>query len=314
MASTYTITGGAGFVGSHIAAHLIQDGHRVHVVDNMLTGRQSNIDYLESLDGDFTFHNLNILDTEALTQVLQGTEVVYHQAALASVPRSVKDPLATHENCVTGTLSVLVAARDANVRRVVYAASSSAYGEATEQYKVETIPPDPISPYGAAKLMGEQYCRAFWHTYKLETVALRYFNVFGPRQDPSSEYAAVIPKFITRMLNNQAPIIFGDGQQSRDFTYIDNVVYGNKLAATAPDAVGEVLNLATGGNVSLLGLVDKLNTVLGTDFEAIHEAPRSGDILHSQADIHKAQDLLDFNPIVNFDEGLAKTVEWYRQQ
>jgi UDP-glucose 4-epimerase len=314
VATTYVVTGGAGFIGSHIAEHLLRDGHAVHVIDNLLTGKRANIEHLESLNGDFTYHEQSILDTEAITQIFQGAEIVFHQAALASVPRSVKNPLATHEHCVTGTLSVLVAARDAGVRRVVYAASSSAYGDAAEQIKVETLPNDPISPYGAAKLMGEQYCRTFWHTYQLETVALRYFNVFGPRQDPTSQYAAVIPKFITRMLNDQPPIIYGDGHQSRDFTYIDNVVYGNLLAASAPDAIGEVMNMATGGNVSLLALVDKLNTILGTEFAPQHDPPRAGDILHSQAGIDKARELLDFAPVVDFDEGLKRTVAWYRQQ
>lgn len=313
MPTTYAVTGGAGFIGSHIAERLIRDGHKVHIVDNFLTGKRSNLEYLQNLDGDLHFHETSILETDALRKIFRDAEVVYHQAALASVPRSVKDPQATHEHCVTGTLSVLVAARDAGVRRVVYAASSSAYGDAEEAVKVETLPSMPISPYGAAKLMGEQYCRIFWLNYGLETVALRYFNVFGPRQDPTSQYAAVIPKFITRMLAGQPPIIYGDGHQSRDFTYIDNVVYGNLLAGTAPDAPGEVMNLATGGNVSLLELVDKLNITLGTNFAAQHDPPRPGDILHSQAGIDKARELLDFAPIINFDEGLARTVDWYRK-
>jgi nucleoside-diphosphate-sugar epimerase len=230
------------------------------------------------------------------------------------VPRSVAEPLETHAHCVTGTLHVLKAASDSKVRRVVYAASSSAYGDAEGDSKVETMPPAPISPYGAAKLAAEYYCQVWHHVYGLETVCLRYFNVFGARQDPESEYAAVIPKFITKMLAGNQPTIFGDGTQSRDFTYIDNVVHGNLLAAEAPDASGEMMNLATGGSVTLLDLVSKINHILGKDIAPILAAPRPGDILHSRANIEKAQDLLDFSPVVSFDEGLARTVNWYQKQ
>jgi UDP-glucose 4-epimerase len=220
--------------------------------------------------------------------------------------------LETHEQCVTGTLKVLIAARDAGVRRVVYAASSSAYGEAIGEFKDESMIPAPISPYGVAKLAGEYYCQAFSTVYGLETVCLRYFNVFGPRQDPTSQYAAVIPLFITAMLQGNPPTIHGDGLQSRDFTYIDNVVHGNLLASTSTDAVGQVMNLATGGRISLLDLVEKINAYLETTITPIHVEPRTGDIKHSRAAINKARELLDFSPVIDFDTGLARTIEFYR--
>lgn len=311
--TTYIVTGGAGFIGSHIAERLLKDGHSVRIVDNLITGKQEHLEHLKALNGDLSIHTVSITDFESLPPIFKGAEVVFHQAALASVPRSVEDPLATHAHCVTGTLHVLKAAQETGVRRVVYAASSSAYGDQAGDFKTESMLPEPISPYGAAKLAAEYYCKVFYHVYGLETVALRYFNVFGARQDPQSEYAAVIPKFITRILQGQAPIIFGDGQQSRDFTYIDNIVHGNLLAASAPDAAGQMMNLAMGGNVSLLQLVEKINAILGTNIPAKHEAARAGDILHSQAAIDKATELLDFSPIVSFDEGLRRTVEWYKE-
>lgn len=312
--TSYVITGGAGFIGSHIAAHLLQAGHEVRIVDNLLTGNPANLDYLRSLNGNLTIHPVSITDLAALYPIFKGAEVVFHQAALPSVPRSIANPLETHENCVTGTLYVLKAAQESGVRRVVYAASSSAYGDNDVEYKIETLSPAPISPYGVAKLAGEMYCQVFYKVYGLETVCLRYFNVFGARQDPTSEYSAVIPKFITRMLRGESPVIYGDGQQSRDFTYIDNVIHGNLLAATSPDACGEVMNLATGGNISLLDLVEQLNAILGTSIAPIHAPARTGDILHSQADIQKAAELLDFTPIISFNEGLRRTVEWYKEQ
>lgn len=309
--TTYLVTGGAGFIGSHIATRLLTDGHTVHVVDNLLTGKTENLDYLKSLDGDLTIHQVSITDYDALLAAFDGIEVVFHQAALASVPRSIANPRETNLHCVNGTLNVLDAARNSGVRRVVYAASSSAYGDQEGQYKVETMVPEPISPYGVAKLAGEYYCQAFYAAYGLETVALRYFNVFGARQDPQSEYAAVIPKFITLMQEGKQPIIFGTGEQSRDFTYIDNVVHGNLLASESDDAVGQMMNLATGGRVSLLELVDSINTIMGTSIAPIHEDARTGDIMHSQADVGKAENLLDFAPVVDFEEGLRRTIEWY---
>jgi UDP-glucose 4-epimerase len=304
----YAVTGGAGFIGSHIAERLLRDGHTVHVIDNLTTGKATNVP-----EGAKFFQG-SINDAELLARAFSDAVCVFHQAALPSVPRSVAAPLETHEQCVTGTLNVLMAARDAGVRRVVYAASSSAYGDQEGDAKDETMPPAPISPYGAAKLAGEYYCKAFYHSYGLETVCLRYFNVFGARQDPQSQYAAAIPLFITSMLAGQAPIIYGDGTQSRDFTYIENVVHGNLLAAHAPDAAGQMMNLATGGRITLLELVDQLNALLGTSISPVLSAPRKGDIKHSRASIERARELLDFEPIVSFEEGLARTVQWYKGQ
>lgn len=305
----YVVTGGAGFIGSHIVQRLLKDGHNVRVVDNLATGEKAN---LAPLLKDIEFHQVSITDKAALDKIFTGVDCVFHQAALPSVPRSIADPLTTHEYNVTGTLNVLLAARDAGVRRVVYAASSSAYGDIEGEFKVETMPVRPISPYGVAKLAGEMYCQSFTQVYGLETVCLRYFNVFGPRQDPTSQYAAVIPLFVTSMLDSKKPVIYGDGLQSRDFTYIDNVVHGNLLAAHAPKAVGQVMNLATGGRVSLLELVEKINAVLGTDIQPIHADERPGDIKHSRAAVDLARELLDYTPVVDFDEGLARTIAWYQ--
>lgn len=308
----YVVTGGAGFIGSHIAHRLLSEGHQVAVVDNLLTGQRSNLDVLTPFGSNFTFHEASITDHDALLKAFDGAEVVYHQAALPSVPRSVANPLETHHHCATGTLTVLDVARTVGVRRVVYAGSSSAYGEQPGEFKSEEMHPHPISPYGVAKLAGELYCQVFTQTYGLETVVLRYFNVFGPRQDPDSPYAAVIPLFIRAMLKGEQPTLNGDGTQSRDFTYIDNVVHGNLLAADAPDANGQVMNLATGGRIGLLELVDKINALLGTNIAPKFAPPRNGDIQHSRASIDKARELLDFSPIVSFDDGLARTLAWLR--
>jgi UDP-glucose 4-epimerase len=307
------VTGGAGFIGSHITERLLREGHEVHVVDNFLTGHRSNLDHLAA-EPKLTIHEQSVTELEPLRALFEGVDTVFHQAALPSVPRSVADPLETHRHCVTGTLTVLEAARTAGVRRVVYASSSSVYGDVEGDFKVETMPPQPKSPYGAAKLAAEYYCRVFYETYGLETVALRYFNVFGPRQDPTSAYAAVIPTFITQMIDGEPPTIYGDGLQSRDFTFIDNVVHGNLLAAQAPAAAGQVMNLALGQRVTLLDLVDKLNRILGTDYAPVHAAERAGDIKHSRAAIDKARALLDYAPVVDFDTGLARTAAWYQNQ
>ncbi len=312
MGERYIVTGGAGFIGSHIAARLLQDGQTVHVIDNLLTGNPNNLEYLKDLKGDLMIHQVSITELDILKPIFNEIDYVFHQAALPSVPRSVEDPISTHEHCVTGTLNVLLAARDGGVKRVIYAASSSAYGDIEGEHKTEDMPPNPLSPYGVAKLAGEYYCKAFYEVYGLETVSLRYFNVFGPRQDPNSYYAAVIPKFITKILNGERPVIYGDGSQSRDFTYIDNVVHGNLLATRAPAAAGQMMNLATGGRVTVLSLVEKINTLLGTNIEPILGEPRTGDILHSRAGITLAEDLLDFTPIVDFDSGLARTLEYYQ--
>ncbi len=307
MTETYVVTGGAGFIGSNIVERLLRDGHHVRVVDNLMTGNLNNLAHLSG----YELHQVSITDKDALDTAFAGADYVLHQAALPSVPRSVEHPLETHEICVTGTLNVLIAARDAGVKRVVYAASSSAYGDIEETYKVETLVPKPLSPYGVAKLAGEYYCKSFTEVYGLETVALRYFNVFGPRQDPTSRYSAVIPLFITSMIDGERPTIYGDGLQSRDFTFIDNVVHGNLLAAKAPDAAGQVMNLATGVSISLLDLSSKLNTLMDTDLEPIHAPERPGDIKHSLADITLARRLLNYEPIVDFETGLKQTLDWY---
>lgn len=314
MAQKYVITGGAGFIGSHMAAHLMQEGHTVHVIDNLLTGTESNLEHLRSV-GAFEFHQMSTADTAALMPIFDGADTVFHFAALPSVPLSVEDPLKTNHHCVDATLGVLVAAKDSGVRRVVYSASSAAYGEADDPNVTEDRLPAPISPYGVAKLVGEYYCQAFTASYGLETVALRYFNVFGSRQDPNSQYAAVIPKFITLMLDGKQPMIFGDGEQTRDFTHVDNVVHANMLASTADEqAVGEVFNIATGVSISVNDMLDALNEVMGMDVQPVHTAERPGDIKHSGASIARARDLLNFEPVVDFPTGLAKTIAWYKQQ
>lgn len=314
MAETHLVTGGAGFIGSHIAGRLLREGHTVRIIDNLLTGSQANLDHLKSLNGDLTIHHLSVTDLKAIRPVFDGVDYVYHLAAIPSVFRSIDNPLETHAHTATGTLNVLLAARDADVRRVVYAGSSAVYGDLPGEQQIETMAPRPISPYGAAKLAGEYYGQSFTAVYGLETVCLRYFNVFGPRQDPTSHYAAVIPRFITVMLDGQSPNIYGDGGQTRDFTYVENVVHGNLLAARAPHAAGQSMNLATGSVVTLLELVEKINTVLGTDIQPIHTEARAGDIRHSQASIDRARELLDYAPIVDFDTGLARTIAYYQSQ
>ncbi|MCY3779217.1 MAG: SDR family oxidoreductase [Chloroflexi bacterium] len=312
MPQTYVITGGAGFIGSHIAERLLRDGLRVKVIDNLVTGKRENLDYLRSLNGDLSITVGSITDLETLQSLFRGADYIMHQAALPSVPRSIAHPLETHRHCVTGTLNVLIAARDCDAKRVVYAASGSAYGNRANGTKTESQTPAPISPYGVAKLAGEYYCAAFSHSFGLETVSLRYFNVFGPRQDPHSTYAAAIPKFINQMLGGQRPTIYGDGQHSRDFTYVDNVVHGNLLACKAPKAVGQTINLAAGGRITISELVAQLNAIIGSQLAPMHAAERPGDIRHSQADMTKAGELLGYEPIIDFAEGLRRTVDWFR--
>jgi UDP-glucose 4-epimerase len=305
------VTGGAGFIGSHIAQRLLHDGQRVRIVDNFITGRRDN---LAVLTGDFELHEVSITDLAALRRAFEGADYVVHQAALPSVPRSIDEPLVAHEHNVTGTLNVLLAARDAGVKRVVYAGSSSAYGDAETDPKDESLSPNPLSPYGVSKLAGEYYCRVFTEVYGLETVVLRYFNVFGPRQDETSQYSAVIPLFISAMLKGKQPTIYGDGLQSRDFTYIDNVVHGNLLALKAPAAPGRVMNVATGANITLLQLVGEINRLLGSDIEPIHAPERVGDIRHSRAAIDLAGELIGYEPQVDFATGLRRTFDWYRER
>jgi UDP-N-acetylglucosamine/UDP-N-acetyl-alpha-D-glucosaminouronate 4-epimerase len=307
----YLVTGGAGFIGSHIVTALVERGDTVRVFDNLSTGRRSNLDHLR---GKFDFVEGDLVNRADVERALDGIEVVFHQAALASVPRSVAHPLDTNAVCVTGTVNILDVARLGSVRRVVYAGSSSIYGDLTAAAaKHETDLAAPVSPYAAAKAAGELYCQAFHATYGLETVTVRYFNVFGPRQDPQSEYAAVIPRFVTMMLAGQRPTIFGDGMQSRDFTYVANVVQGNLLAAEAPAAPGKTFNIACGEQMSLLDLVAAINRVLGTDIKPIFDPPRVGDVRDSLADISSARKVLGYEPMVDFEDGLRRSTEYYRQ-
>src|SRR3954468_864252 len=306
---TYLVTGGAGFIGSHIASALVKRGDRVRVLDNLSTGNRDN---LAAIGKGFEFIEGDLVNPDDVARALDDVEVVFHQAALASVPRSVDAPLDTKASCVTGTVTLLDGARKSGVRRVVYAGSSSVYGDQPTPGKHEQLLPMPLSPYAAAKVAAEYYCQAFTSTYGLETVAIRYFNVFGPRQDPKSQYAAVIPKFITEILAGERPTIFGDGKQSRDFTYIENIIHGNLLAADAPAAVGRTINVACGESFNLLELVDGINRALGTDVKPIFEPARVGDVRDSLADISLAREVLKYEPKVGFDEGLRRTVEYYR--
>jgi len=302
------VTGGAGFIGSHIATALVKRGDAVRVLDNLSTGSRDNLAHLgddvEIIEGD-------LLDEESVKRAVADIELIFHQAALASVPRSLKDPLATHAACATGTLSLLNAARHANVRRLLYAGSSSAYGDLPVLAKRETDPLSQLSPYAAAKLAGEAYCQAFTASYGFETVVIRYFNVFGPRQDPNSEYSAVIPKFVAAMIEGERPTVFGDGRQSRDFTYIDNVVNGNLAAAQCEQAAGKVFNVACGQQFSLLNLIDSINSVLGTNIEPFFAEPRAGDVRDSLADITAARRMLGYEPAVDFEEGLQNSIAYY---
>lgn len=306
------VTGGGGFIGSHLAAYLVESGHSVRVLDNFATGRRSNVDEIgddvELIEGD-------IQSYERVNKAVAGCEVVFHQAALPSVPRSVQDPLTSNATNVIGTLNVLLAARDHGVRRVICASSSSVYGlGGGSSPKREDQPAVPISPYATAKLAGEGYARSFHEVYGLETVALRYFNVFGPRQDPTSQYAAVIPNFVTALLTGQAPVIFGDGQQSRDFTYVGNVVQANMLAMDADGVCGKVYNVACGERVTVNRLVDELRDLIGSDIRPVYAAPRAGDIKHSLASLARARAELGYEPVVRLREGLERTIDHFRAE
>ena len=306
----YLVTGAAGFIGRSIAAALLARGESVRGVDNFITGKRSNLVGLEAME----FIEGDLADPAVCAKVCAGIEIVFHEAALASVPRSVADPVATNVNCVDATLNLLVAARDAGVRRVVYAGSSSAYGDTPTLPKHEEMLPNPISPYAVAKLACEHYMRSFTRVYGLETVVLRYFNVFGPYQDPTSHYSGVLAVFCRRMLAGEQPTIFGDGEQSRDFTYIDNVVHANLLAAAAPaeKTAGRMMNTATGARITLNETFGILRELTGYSGQPAYGPSRTGDVRHSLADIHLAGDLLGYAPIVDFREGLRRTVEWYR--
>lgn len=304
------VTGGAGFIGSHLAAALLERGARVRVIDNLSTGYRAN---LEEIGGDIDFVNASITDAQALNRALDNVELVFHEAAIPSVPRSVKSPVETHESSVDGTFSLLLAARDRKVRRVIYAASSSAYGDQPESPKRESMRPDPLSPYAVAKLVGEHYCQVFTRSYGLETVSLRYFNVFGPRQDPGSEYSGVISRFIKALQMGERPTIYGDGEQSRDFTYISNVLDANMRASESTAAVGKVINIGNGKSVTINELLSALKELSGQpDVTAEYVPARTGDIRDSLADISEAASLLGYTPRVGLAEGLQLTLEWWK--
>lgn len=306
----YVVTGGAGFIGSHIATALVEKGHEVVVVDNLSTGFLGNVKHI--LD-EIEFIEADICDSVAMANAFRGTDCVFHKAALASVPFSIEHPFEVNNACVNGTLNVLNEARLAGVRRVVYASTSACYGDRPFAANRETDVPMVISPYAVAKLSGEYYCQAFHHAYGLETVALRYFNVFGPRQDPNSAYAAVIPLFINWMLSGRSPIVYGDGNQSRDFTFVGNVVAANMLAAEVNGVSGKCFNVADGRAISLLELIHSLANELDVDVKPDFQPPRNGDILHSMADITAATRELGYKPVYSFNQGLQMSIEYYRQ-
>ena len=304
------VTGGAGFIGSHIAASLAENGARVRVIDDLSTGYRDNI---EGLGGEIDFIQASIADERALNRALDSVELVFHESAIPSVPRSVEKPTETHEASVDATFSLLLAARNHKVRRLIYAASSSAYGDQPELPKRETMRPDPMSPYAVAKLVGEYYCQCFTRVYGLETVSLRYFNVFGPRQDPSSQYSGVISRFISSLLSGERPTIYGDGEQSRDFTYISNVVDANIRAAESVSAVGKVINIANGERVTLNSLLETLKNLTGQPTVLADYAPaRVGDVRESLADISEARSLLGYQPRIGLEEGLRLTIDWFK--
>jgi nucleoside-diphosphate-sugar epimerase len=304
----YLVTGGAGFIGSHLAEELLRRGETVRVVDNLSTGKRQNIAHIPSVE----FIEGDLADLDVARRAVKGIDYVLHQAAIPSVPRSVEDPITSNRANIDASLNVLVAARDAGVKRVVYAGSSSAYGNTPTLPKVETMAPAPLSPYALQKLVAEQYCQMFTRLYGLQTVTTRYFNVFGPRQDPSSPYSGVISIFISALCERRPPTIYGDGEHTRDFTYVANVVDGVLRACTADNASGEVINVATSGRISLNTLFNTIRNLVGSTVEPIYAEPRAGDVKDSQADISKAKRVLGYQPSVTFEAGLAKTVEWYR--
>jgi UDP-glucose 4-epimerase len=307
--SKYLITGGAGFIGSNLARKLSGIGEEVVVLDNFSTGKRENLDDLANrisvIEGD-------IRDADTVTAAMRNVDYVLHHAAVVSVERSVREPVLANQVNVNGTLNCLVAAKDLGVKKFVFAASSSAYGDTEELPKRESMRPEPLSPYAISKLTGEMYCKVFYDVYGLQTVSLRYFNIFGPYQNPHSQYAAVVPIFITRLLRGESPVVYGDGNQSRDFTYIDNAVKANMLAVTSDRAAGRVVNVACGARYSLNELLARLHQLTGSRAEATYTEPRAGDVVHSQGDIEAAESLLGYRPEVSFEEGLRRTVEWFR--
>ena len=305
----FLVTGGAGFIGSNICRRLVAEGCFVRVVDNLLTGKRSNLD---DIIDKIEFVEADMGDAEVAQAVVKDVDVVLHEGALPSVPRSVDEPELTHQHCVDATFTLLMAARDAGVKRFVYAASSSAYGDTPTLPKVETMATSPLSPYAVGKLVGEYYCSVFAKVFGLETISLRYFNVFGPYQDPTSTYAAAIPAFVTAILQDKQPIVYGDGEQSSDFTYIDNVVQANLCAARAKKTSGEVVNIACGEKITVNGIIAMINEIVGKDVKPKYEPPRAVDVKHSLADITAARQLIDFEPVILFRPGLEKAITWYR--
>ncbi len=306
----YLVTGGAGFIGSHIAEELVRKGHSVRIIDNFSTGKRENI---SSFLNKIELVEADIREFKACRKVVDGVDFVFHQAALTSVPLSIKDPLLTNEINITGTLNLLLASREAKVQRLVFASSAAVYGDDPGLPKSENMEELPISPYALSKQVGELYCRLFSQLYGQSTVCLRYFNIFGPRQDPFSQYASVIPNFIGKMLKDEKPAVFGDGEQSRDFLYVSNVVDANILAVKASEISGEVFNIGSGERTTVNLLVEELNKALGKEIKPSYEDPRPGDIKHSYADISKARKMLKYEPTVSFSVGLSETVHWYRE-
>ena len=306
----YLVTGGAGFIGSHITEELLKRGEQVRVLDNFLTGKKEN---LAPFLADIDLFEGDIRDYAQCQKAVKGIDYVLHQAALPSVPRSVSDPIFSNEINITGTLNMLTASKDAGIKSFVFASSSSIYGDDQRLPKKEGHEGNPLSPYALGKLTGEHYCRIFSQLYGFNTVSLRYFNIFGPKQDPTSEYAAAIPKFVTKILNNKQPIIYGDGEQSRDFTYVSNVVEANILASTAENVAGEAFNIACGSRTTVNVLVDEIKTFLDKNMPSYYREPRPGDVRHSHADISKAEEMLIYKPLVTFSIGLEKTLTWYKE-
>jgi nucleoside-diphosphate-sugar epimerase len=309
--SKVLVTGGAGFIGSNLADELIRQGAKVTIIDNLVTGFKENLDEIQ---GDFDFVEGDINDEATLSKAIDGCQIVFHQAALPSVPRSVDNPAETHDACINATFRLLVKARDVGIKRFIYAASSSAYGDQPTLPKVETMRPEPLSPYAAAKLAGEYYCQVFHRVYGLETFSLRYFNVFGPRQNPSSMYSGVISRFVDALYSEQQPVIYGDGEQSRDFTYVANVINANIEAAQAPAGFGEVINTANGERITLNELLNTLKLIADKhDVQADHQPERKGDVKHSQADNSRAVELIGYKKLIGLEDGLRKTIDWWKK-
>jgi nucleoside-diphosphate-sugar epimerase len=306
----FLVTGGAGFIGSNISRRLVREGCFVRVIDNLLTGKESNLaDIIDKIE----FVKADMGDESAARSAMKDIDVVLHQGALPSVPRSVDDPALTHTHCVDATFTLLLAARDMKIKRFVYAASSSAYGDTPTLPKIETMPVSPLSPYAVGKLVGEYYCSVFSKVFGLETISLRYFNVFGPYQDPASQYAAAIPAFVTAIINDEPPTVYGDGQQSRDFTHVDNVVEANLLAARVKHTNGEMVNIACGEAITVNAIIDLINKLLDKDIKPKYDPSRAGDVKHSLADISLAEKIIGYKPVESFKSGLEKSIEWYRK-